>query len=324
MKLNTIIFSLVASFSLDLQAACPTPCSPAGQFQYNSPDWVYCDGCTWNSMIVSNTGTTCSSTGALNSTGTDLQYCSSGTGNWMSAVGAQTAGACSANGAIQWDATNKWMTWCNSSTWKVLQSGTGPAYVSKGEALLSGCTNCTTSNFSSATTTGNLVVCGVTSFHTAYSTSMDDNAGNTYTLIGTLPGAGTGWKTELYYKENITGRSSFKVTAHFANAGDTAISCAEYSGIQTVNSFDQFTTKSCTGTTCAVGPTPTTTTAKELIVLYASSADNDSVGAGYTLRTSTAGSSIGDKIGTTLTTYSSSLSDVNSGYDVFLATFRSK
>jgi RHS repeat-associated protein len=139
----------------------------------------------------------------------------------------------------------------------------------------------TSVSFSSAVTTGDLVVVSITVFsQTLASNDITDNKGNTYTkaaeaINGTDHAA-------IYYAKNVTGSSTFQISS----VDDGTIAIHEYSGVATSTALDA--TSTSTGTSNA--PTSGNVTGKVGNELYFgvawsnTSGDTWTAGSGYTLR----------------------------------------
>lgn len=101
-------------------------------------------------------------------------------------------------------------------------------------------------------TAGNLVVCAInynSPNGTAQINSVTDNLNNTYSrAVGPTSSARnmglSGYTAEVWYAENIQGGAGLQTTANLSEAmnGPTGFQCSEYSGMETVNAFDQAST----------------------------------------------------------------------------------
>jgi RHS repeat-associated protein len=151
---------------------------------------------------------------------------------------------------------------------------------------------------SSAVTTGNTVIVGLTIWNTSIpSNAISDNKGNTYTKIGETINAGSTDHAALFYARNVTGGSSFTVTS---SIGGT-VAMMEYSGLATSTaSLDQLA--SSTGTTGNLSSgNVTTSTGNELYVgLGWSNGNGDTwtAGGGYTLREQETNNNTAERIAT--------------------------
>lgn len=115
-----LLLALLLSFTVKgAFAACSSPAGVTGIMQYISGEYKYCDNTNWNSLSVTNLGTSCSSTGLWQRSGSDSVFCN-GT-NWISMVGNLTDGTCSSAGMIQYDALNFRLRWCDGTNWKIMQ-----------------------------------------------------------------------------------------------------------------------------------------------------------------------------------------------------------
>lgn len=101
--------------SQPVRAACSSPSGDAGSIAYVSSDMKYCDGSSWKTLTVSNTGISCSgSPGKTTISGTDLRYCNGST--WININSSVTNGSCSGTLGKTSFASGK-INWCNGSNW---------------------------------------------------------------------------------------------------------------------------------------------------------------------------------------------------------------
>ncbi len=183
-----------------------------------------------------------------------------------------------------------------------------------------------TANFSGSVATGDMIVVWLWyNSNTQSVTSITDTKGNSYTkIIG--PTTGTGnmatWRQELWYAKNVTGGSSFKVTATFSGTfnAEKAISAHEYSGADTVAPLDGSSSgvgSSANATTPAV-----TTTASNELIFGATVLGNATAGSGFTGRSSLAANSTEDKNVTSQGSYSAVFTNTAQDWIAQEATFK--
>lgn len=127
-----------------------------------------------------------------------------------------------------------------------------------------------TASFNATITAGNLIVVPINTYISTVS-SVTDNKGNTYSLIGS-PAVNGSDRTYIYYAKNVVG-GTVTVTVNF-NAGNhiRSFGIYEYAGADKTAPFDKSVTGSGTGTSVTPG-TVTPTNNNSLIV---------SVGGDYT------------------------------------------
>lgn len=190
-------------------AACTSPAGQAGQFQFITPDYKYCDGTNWQSLAVGTPSGTCSTAGLISVSGTDVRFCN-GT-NFVSMDGSETNGTCAAGsaGTIRYSSANAWMEWCNGTNWKVMRAGfpaptiaslsaigasddggittsiTGTGFRTGAVAKVNG-VNCTTSTFVSATRVDCLVPPGVGMAIVKVNVSVTNTDNQTATLANSF------------------------------------------------------------------------------------------------------------------------------------------
>jgi hypothetical protein len=149
----------------------------------------------------------------------------------------------------------------------------------------SGTGTLTTSAFAGSTTTGNLIVVGVSfdsgTLNTV--TAVSDSKSNTYTKILDLDGT---QDVTLWYAQNITGGASHTVTVTFNSGAGAALGfvAQEFTGIASSSSLDKSVIAQGTSTTPASGNTAATTQADELVVGvlgFSSTSTSITLGSGY-------------------------------------------
>lgn len=109
-------------------------------------------------------------------------------------------------------------------------------------------------SFPGATTTGNFIIIGVTSFGaTQNCTGITDNAGNTYTEIGSVIRDPDGGTVNLFYAKNITGNATPTLIIQMAEVENIGGSMIEYSGVDLTSPIDNGSTGTGTGTSSVTG-----------------------------------------------------------------------
>src|SRR6266850_2221993 len=123
-------------------------------------------------------------------------------------------------------------------------------------------------------------------------TSVTDNKGNTYTMVGsfTVLAGAQQHIVQVWVATGATGRSSFAVTSHSGGAF-ILLTVFEY-GSTAIFVFDKSATAAnASSTSQSVGPIGTTLSADELLLCYIATvtggAQTFTAGAGYTKRNST-------------------------------------
>jgi murein DD-endopeptidase MepM/ murein hydrolase activator NlpD/methionine-rich copper-binding protein CopC len=161
---------------------------------------------------------------------------------------------------------------------------------------VSGTTNAAT--FGSDVTTGNLVVVAIVFWNNLNNLSISsvvDNKGNSYQLAACDPTTTNGAVEPMcvYYAENVTGGSSFTVTATTDNSALITIAIHEYSGMATSSVLDKTAHTNAGGsanTSGNSGNTATTTQANELIFgafTHLSGNTTATAGTNFTIRQNT-------------------------------------
>jgi hypothetical protein len=147
----------------------------------------------------------------------------------------------------------------------------------------------------SSVASANLVVVAVSAYSngTANVSSVTDNKGNTYTKAVAEPSTASGHDhVSIWYAKNVTGGSSFTVTANAPSGNNEYLTVAahEYSGASTTVPLDRTTSASGISQGIDTGATADTTQAEELIFsafTHQSSTDpSATAGRGYTKRQS--------------------------------------
>ncbi len=137
-------------------------------------------------------------------------------------------------------------------------SGSQPQLVQSTGANESGTATTLTANFTSATTSGDLLVVSASEYVGAsnHITSVTDSAGNTWTKLLDTYTSGHNSDGALWYSAGA--HSTTSVTVHTASAASIAISAQEFSGVATASPVDGSSAVSNTGTTASTGAvTPT-------------------------------------------------------------------
>src|SRR4029077_3599266 len=165
-------------------------------------------------------------------------------------------------------------------------------FVKKIEAVAVASSNAASSgSFSSAVTSGNLIVFGSWYNDAARSVSrVTHSKGNTYVRAAgptSGPSGLTSWRQELWYGKNVIGGTGLSVTATFDASFTTekSVSAFEYSGADTVSPLDAAAAATTTSTNASTVLVVTNTPA-ELIVGAALFGSCGSAGTGSTLRSS--------------------------------------
>lgn len=120
------------------------------------------------------------------------------------------------------------------------------------------------------TTSGNLLVIGVTWYGSRTFSSISDNKSNTWTQIGSQLDTASPIHTRMYYAKNISGGSGHTITVNFSGNGcyPTAIA-SEFSELDTSSPLDvQAGTTGGASTTPSSGSTTTRSTANQLLVCF--------------------------------------------------------
>ena len=136
-------------------------------------------------------------------------------------------------------------------------------------------------SFSSAVTSGDLVLVGITEFgQTLAANDITDNKSNTYTKIAEAINGSD--HAAIYYAKNVTGGSSFTVSS----VDDGTIAIHEYSGIATSSPLNATSTKTGTSNSPTSG-IATSTVGNDLFFSVAwseNSGDSWTAGNGYNIR----------------------------------------
>src|SRR5262249_52971800 len=138
--------------------------------------------------------------------------------------------------------------------------------------------------FGLPTTAGNLIVVQVDWSDSATFTSISDNQGNVYTLVGSEQrSSAIGVRSRLYYAANIRGGATTITTVVNGSPAYHELYIHEYSGLDPVAPLDAFTARVANGTTFTSGSI-VTTAANDL--LYGLEIDSSAAqaSAGWTTR----------------------------------------
>jgi hypothetical protein len=128
-----------------------------------------------------------------------------------------------------------------------------------------------TSAFSASPTTGDTIICATSIGQLSNAiSSVTDTQSNTYVKATSVQDSGNTIGTELWYVSNITGGSSFQVTATWAAAttADKWLSCHEYAGLLPSNALDQTMNGSGASLQGLVNIGPVTTLHDRELVFY--------------------------------------------------------
>lgn len=138
--------------------------------------------------------------------------------------------------------------------------------------------------FTSATTTGNLIVVAMSSNATATgSEACSDNQGNTYTKLTGINSV-QGGAYAAWYAWNITGGATHTVTVSCPSGGNaTSVVVQEFSGVQaSADPLDQVSTKATGSSSTPTSNSITTTVANEMVIGLFFGTTTTSAGTGYT------------------------------------------
>lgn len=153
--------------------------------------------------------------------------------------------------------------------------------------------------FTSAVTSGNLVVVGLTTWGQFIpSNTVTDNKGNTYTKAGEVFNTTSGDHAAIFYAKNVSGGSSFTVSTGIT---DITIAVHEYSGITAFAPLDKIASSTATSGTKLTSGNVTTSLGNELYFGVGwSGQDGDAwtAGSGYTLRQNETNNATAERIAT--------------------------
>ena len=217
-----------------------------------------------------------------------------------------TSGVVVDNNSSASGAANVYYTWlgnssptysCNGNTSgdacavQVAQAGLGSSgAVVQSDSGDSGAATTQTSYFDSPAKPGDLILAFSKWDNLVTVTGITDNAGNTYTPIGTFTNVGTNDRIEAWYTLNPTGApTSVTVTYSGKTASTSLLDIVEFSGLATSAPVDQTAVNTGTGTALSTGATPTTTDSNDTIVgLFATIGSSSpgypyALGSGYSL-----------------------------------------
>lgn len=202
------------------------------------------------------------------------------------------------------------------------------AFVKKIETVaVASSSTASTGSFSSAVTSGNLIVVRIWYNDATRSvSSVSDTKGNTYARAAgptTGPSSLAGWRQELWYAKNVTGGTTFSVTATFDATFSTekSIAAFEYSGADAASPLDRTAATTTTGANAA-SPSVATTSASELLFGAALFGSCGNAGSGFTARSTLNCNVAEDKTVSTTGSYSATFSNTSQAAVVQLATFR--
>ncbi len=196
-----------------------------------------------------------------------------------------------------------------------------PTFVQvRAKEVTSGTTNSLA--FSSANTSGNLIVVYVLWNNTA-GVTLSDSRGNGYASAAARTTWGSNWSSQVFYARNIAAGSN-TVTARFATAINSfgTIYIHEYAGLDKVNPVD--VTRSAIGTANAMNSgSVTTTNANDL--LFAGGASSNTVtkaGTGFTTRSTGFGNRTEDRLVTSVGSYAATATQNGSAWVMQLVALR--
>ena len=182
---------------------------------------------------------------------------------------------------------------------------------------------------SQSATAGNLILVFSHWDTQTVTASVTDNAGNTYTAIGTPLNVGTTDRLEAWYAKNIKGGIALAITVTYsALTGTTSqVDAIEYSGLNKSAPLDVHATATGYGASLDSGPSPSTTAEDEFIVgLFGStsSAAPYAAGSGFTLRGYSATSMEEDQpVGAIGSYHATSTASAEAAWGAFVIGFKS-
>ncbi len=97
-------------------AACASPTADAGQMQYISGVYKFCNGTTWISMAVTNSGVACSSAGELRYQNSVMEYCNGST--WYKTAPTTNYGTCVVADTGRFYYGDAYFWFCNGANWR--------------------------------------------------------------------------------------------------------------------------------------------------------------------------------------------------------------
>jgi hypothetical protein len=150
--------------------------------------------------------------------------------------------------------------------------------------------------FPISNTAGNLILVFVRMSTTSQTVTLSDIAGNAYVQAVKQPQNADNSQSYLFYAKSISGAAANTVTATFSSTNNHPwLAIYEFSGLSTTNPLDK--TASAQGKSAAPssGPTPTTTSANELVFgangLPSTYSGTQTAGSGFTMLEKDTGSS---------------------------------
>ena len=149
----------------------------------------------------------------------------------------------------------------------------GPRLVQTASGSETASSTALSGSFSTATTAGDLLVLSASEYNgaTNHITSVTDNAGNKWTLIGSYNVSGHNSNGEMWYSANAAPATT--VTVHNGSAAFVSFEVQEFAGVATSGPLAVATGTSNTGTTAGSG-TATSTAANELAVGFVAGHNN--------------------------------------------------
>ncbi len=104
------------------EAACSSPTGSEGQMQWiaANSDVEFCDGTTWSSLLISTSGSACTTAGQIQYSAGDINFCDGA--HWASMNSTSLGTSCSATGMMTYDATIPSLKWCDGTNWRLMGS----------------------------------------------------------------------------------------------------------------------------------------------------------------------------------------------------------
>jgi chitodextrinase len=198
-----------------------------------------------------------------------------------------------------------------------------PTFVQEKDTLASsGAT--TTTTFTSANTTGNLIVVYVVWGNTSPIT-LSDSRGNAYIAATSRVSFGSSnqWSAQVFYAKNIASGANTITTAYGAGASPFALVYAhEYAGVDQANPVDVVSAATGTGSTMSSGAVTTTSTNDLLFGAGASDNNVTNPGANFTVRSTAYGNITEDRTAATTGTYNATATHSGSAWSMLLVAFK--
>lgn len=202
----------------------------------------------------------------------------------------------------------------------------GQSHVATVTKYTGSATNTISMSFSSASTTGNLIVVHLSWDNTSRTvSSITDNKGNTYQSVNGVSTWNTTYRSELYYAFDITGGGApITVTANLSGNSSTyfQIYMSEYSGIDITSPLDQKSANKGSTTSVSSGAKTTSMNGELIYGVSIGASGLLTKGSGFTARSTVNQNVVEDKIGTTAGTYSATFISAGGNWVAEMATFK--